>query len=290
MRTWTAGLIVLARLTFAVTSAEGSAPEPGPESSPSSKLSAGQATAQIELGNLYRNEHRYPDAYAAYGRVLQSDDPKIRDSALRAIKHMLQEERDYGFWLRRTGSHLIETGLEQVTFLLAVGALLAAVWWIAGWFGVVRGSKSCVILAADAEDPDLAACFRLAYLKMVKFQARRREASGPIGTIPVIPVTPALDTTPSDEILSRLEYLVNGNGGRIAPIIFGRLMQPRYRLSIGKLKQQFQTHLVVSLEAKGKVVEVWNEQISVADLFDPDCRLLREIVAYIDGYVTAYHR
>ena len=179
---------------------------------------------------------------------------------------------------------------EEVTFLLAVGVLLAAAWCIAGWVGVVRGAKSCVILATDAEDPDLAACFRLAYLKMVKFQARRREASGPIGTIPVVPVTPALDATPSDEILSHLEYLVNENGGRISTIIFGRFMQPRYRLSIGKLKQQFQTHLVVSLEAKGKVVEVWNERIAVADLFDADCRLLREIVASVDGYVTAYNR
>jgi hypothetical protein len=25
-------------------------------------------------------------------------------------------------------------------------------------------------------------------------------------------------------------------------------------------------------------------------LFDADCRLLREIVAYVDGYVTAYNR
>jgi len=290
MRTWTAGLIVLARLTFAVSSAEGSTPGPEPESSPASKLSAGQAAALVELGNLYRNEHRYPDAYAAYGRVLQSDDPKIRDSALRAIKHMLEEERDYGFWLRRTGPHLLETGLEQATFLLAVGASLAAAWCVTGWVGVIRGAKSCVILATDAEDPDLAACFRLAYLKMVKFQARRRDASGPIGTIPAIPVMPALDATPSDEILSHLEYLVNENGGKVATIIFGRLMQPRYRLSIGKFKQQFQTHLVVSLEAKGKTVEVWNERIAVEDLFDADCRLLREIVAYVDGYVTAYNR
>jgi len=284
MRTWTAGLIVLAWLTLSVTFSEGSTPEPGSESNPASTLSASRATAQIELGNVYRKERRYPDAYAAYARALQSDDQKIRDSALRAIKHTLQEERDYGFWARWTGPHLIETGLEQAMFILVVGGFLVAAWRVAGWVGSIRGAKSCVILATDNGDPQLAAVFRMAYLKMIGSQARRREVSGPIG---IIPVTPALDAAATDELLPHSASFVNESGGRIATIFMRRLMRPQYRLSIGKVKERFQTHLVVSLEAKGTVVGVWNERIAVLDLFDADCRFLREIVAYVDGYVTA---
>jgi hypothetical protein len=252
-----------------------------------STLSASRANAQIELGNVYRKERRYPDAYAAYARVFQSDDPKLRDSALRAIKHTLQEERDYGFWARWTGAHLIETGLEYGTFILAVGALLLAAWCFAGWVGTIRGAKSCVILATENGDPHLAEVFRMAYLKMIGSQVRRRETSGPVG---IVPVTPALDAAATDERSPQLESLVSENAGRMATIIFGRLMQPQYRLSIGKVNDRFQTHLVVSLEAKGKIVEVWNERIAVAALFDGDCRFLREIVAYVDGYVTANNR
>ena len=185
MRTWTAGLVVWAWLTLTVTSSEAWIPETGPESSPLSTLSASRANAQIELGNVYRKERRYPDAYAAYARVFQSDDPKLRDSALRAIKHTLQEERDYGFWARWTGAHLIETGLEYGTFILAVGALLLAAWCFAGWVGTIRGAKSCVILATENGDPHLAEVFRMAYLKMIGSQVRRRETSGPVGIVPV---------------------------------------------------------------------------------------------------------
>jgi hypothetical protein len=286
MRKWTTVLVVLACLTLKVTSSEASTPGTGTAPSPLSTLSAGRAAAQIELGNLYRKERRYPDAYAAYARVLQSDDPKLRDSALRAIKHTLQEERDYGFWARWNGPRLIEKGLEYGTVILAVGALLLAAWRVAGWVGTIRGAKSCVILATENGDPHLAEVFRMAYLKMIGSQARRREASGPIG---IVPVTPTLDAA-TDELLPQLESLVSENAGRIATMIMGRLMQPQYRLSIGKVNERFQTHLVVSLEAKGKIVEVWDERIAVADLFDADCRFLREIVAYVDGYVTANNR
>jgi hypothetical protein len=287
MRTWTRGLVVLAWFTLTVASSEASiaGTEPGP--SPLSTLTASRANAQIELGNLYRKERRYSDAYAAYGRVLQSDDPKLRDSALRAIKHSLQEERDYGFWARGTGPRLIETSLEVVTVILAIGISVLVAWFVVGWIGTIRGAKSCVILATEDGDPHLAEMFRMAYLKMIGSQVRRHETAGPVG---IDPVAPTLDASVTDDYLTQLDSVVTENAGRFATLILGRLMRPQYRLSIGKINERFQTHLVVSLEAKGKIVEVWDERIAVAELFDGDCRFLREIVAYVDGYVMANNR
>jgi tetratricopeptide (TPR) repeat protein len=260
-------LIVTAWLALAVTFAVASTPAPTP--TPASALSAGQASTQLELGNIYRKEDKFQEADAAYVRALQSEDPKIREKALRAIEHSLHEERDYGFWLRRTAHDLLETGLQQGSLFLPLGVLALAAWYVTGNIGTKKGSRQCVILATDKEDPNLATLFRLAYLSILAQQERRRGFSGPVGTQPM---TPTLESGTTEGFLPQLISIASEKAGKIAGIFFGRLKRPRYRLSVGTVGDQYQTRVVVSLEVKGRVVEVWNQKMAVPDLFESDYR------------------
>jgi hypothetical protein len=100
-------------------------------------------------------------------------------------------------------------------------------------------------------------------------------------------MAPALESATTEDFFPQLLSIANEKAGKLANIFWSKLKRPRYRLSIGTAGDQYQMRLVVSLEVKGSVVEVWNEEMTVSDLFQSDCRFLLEIVAYVQGYATA---
>lgn len=257
--------------------------EPSASVTPKTELNAGQASAQIDLGNLYFREHNFQEAEAAYLRALQSTDPNVRQEALMALEQSLRKEHNYLFWLRKTGRDLWEQGMRQSTLFLIPVLLLITAWFGLGYIGERKGAKRCVIRATNQEDPDLANVFRLAYLSVLIRQKERKEKSGPVGSEPI---TPTLESSTSEALLPQLLSITDEKVGKIAAIFSGRLNRPRYRLSVSAVGKEYATRLVISLEAQGKVVEVWSEELSALDLFEPNCRFLRKIVAYVDGYAA----
>jgi tetratricopeptide (TPR) repeat protein len=253
------------------------------ETSPTRSNSA-RALAELELGNTYRAEKKFEQADAAYSRAIDTDDAVIRQMALAALADLLREERDYGSWLQRTADDLLEKALKGATLICPVFLVMLIAWNIIGWIGTIRGGKHCVIVAAGKENSDLTALFRLAYLGVLAEFDQRRAISGPIG---LKTLAPTLESATTEDFFPQLVSIANEKAGRLANMFWGRLKRPQYRLSLGSVGDQYQTRLVVSLEVKGRVVEVWSEEMAVSDLFQSDCRFLLKIVAYVEGYANA---
>jgi hypothetical protein len=251
---------------------------------PKTALNAGQASVQIDLGDLYLEERNFKEADAAYIRALQSEDSTIRERALMALEKSLHEEHNYVSWIIKTAQDFWEQAIHQSTLFTGPVILAIAAWFGLGWIGDKKGAKRCVIRATNQGDPDLANVFRLAYLTVLTEQERRRSGSGPIGTSPM---TPTLESGTSEALLPQLVSITNEKAGKIVAIFSGRLNRPRYRLSVSTVGDEYEKRLVVSLEAKGKIVEVWNQEMPASELFEADCRFLRKIVAYVDGYAGA---
>jgi hypothetical protein len=238
---------------------------PSPSPTPSTAI----ARTQIDLGNLYRKERNYKEADAAYCRALNSQDLDIRKMALRGLEHSLHEQHDYGFWFRGTLHEFLDTLVEKGTLLVSVVLAALSLWSFLGWMGNNKGKTQCVVVATDKTDPNLAPLFRLAILAE---QARRKPLSGPIGTKSM---TVSLESTNSDDPFPELISIASEKAGKIATVFSTRLKHPRFHLSIGSVTEQYQTRLLVSLDVEGKVVQVWNQEIGVSDLFLPDCRCHR---------------
>ncbi len=86
-------LIVTIWLTSAATLfAESSPSQTIP---PKAALNAGQASVQIDLGNLYLKERNFKEADTAYIRALRSEDSTVRERALMALEKSLHEDHNY---------------------------------------------------------------------------------------------------------------------------------------------------------------------------------------------------
>ena len=200
--------------------------------------------------------------------------------ALRGLEHSLHEQHDYGFWFRGTLHDLLDTLVEKGALLVPLGVVGLGLWLFLRRMGKNKGNTQCVVVSTDKTDPNLAPLFRLAILAE---QARRKPLPGPIGTKSM---TVSLESTTDDDPFPELISIASEKAGKVATAYSKLLKHPRFRLSIGSVTEQYQTRVVVSLEVEGKVVQVWNQEIGVSDLFLPDCRFLREIVAILEGYAT----
>lgn len=163
---------------------------------------------------------------------------------------------------------------------------------MAGWAGKWAGRRRCVLEDLDRANPGFANTFHLAYLKAWEERRRARGPKpGPLGSRPVAPaieVIPTIEKDAEETALAQLISLASADVGKVASVFVARFRQPRLRLRVALRDDPPLT--LVSLEDNGKVVYVWSEPLGALDLFKPRCRLLREVMAYVEEKIGAEYR
>lgn len=233
---------------------------------------------EIAVGDRYRKEGNYKEADAAYLRALQSAGATaaIRRKASESIDKSLRERHDIWLALKHA---TIET-FEKPIHLIPLFILFVGLWLFTGFVGRERGKYRLLIDDLDKDNPGFAPTFRLAYHRATEADRATPARSGILTERPVsVYVEPQLSTDELTELLSAL----SPDAGRVLSLFLGRLLEPRFRLSVASREDSTSTWVMVNLAAAGKVVETWNEPISHNDLFEPGCVLLTEIVAVVES-------
>lgn len=236
--------------------------------------------AQINAGDVFLKDRAFKEAEAAYSKALQSVDPKTREKALHSLERSLRHRRDSGVLVRET----LHGAVESVTRALPVVLCVFLLCWVAGWLGKCNGRKHCVVEDLDTANPGFAKTFHLAYLKALD---ERRSAHWPRpGLLGSRTVTAAVWTIPSVEkdigetALVQLVSLASQDIGKVASVLVARFRRPRLRLRVALFDDA--PLMLIGLQDKGHIIQVWSEPIGTSDLFKPRSRLLREIVEYVE--------
>jgi hypothetical protein len=262
--------------------------QPSPVRSPDRLDGTTSDQAQISAGDLLLKDRAFKEAEAAYAKALQSMDRITREKALHSLERSLRHRHDSWVLIRETLHGARESLIRGLPAILSILFL----WWALGWAGKWRGRRRCVFEDLDKENPGFAKTFHLAYLKALEERRyARRLKPGPLGPRPVTAAVWSVPTIEKDieqTALFQLVSLASQDVGKVASVFIGRFRRPRLRLHVALFDDA--PLILIGLEDKGRIIQVWSEALGTSDLFKPRCRLLREIMAYIEQKIRTKHR
>ncbi len=236
--------------------------------------------AQITAGNLLLRDRAFKEAEAAYNKALQSMDQRTREKALHSLERSLRHRHEFWVLFRETLHGASASLIRCLPLMLSVLVL----WQAVGWAGKWHGRDRCVFEDLDKENPGFAKTFHLAYLKALEERRSARWLKpGPLGPRSVTAAVWKIPTTEKgveETELVQLVSLASQDVGKVASVFIRRFRRPRLKVHVALFDDA--PLILVDLEDKGQIVQVWSEELGTSDLFKPRCRLLREIMAYIE--------